>query len=196
MRLVTQRCPWTADDPQMIRYHDEEWGVPLHDDRRLFEFLVLETMQAGLSWRTILHKRDSFRRAFAGFDFRKVARFGAREVARLMKDAAIVRNRMKIRASINNARRFLDVREEFGSFDRYIWGFTDGAPVRHRFRTLGELPPRTELSDRISIDLKRRGFAFMGSTIVYAHLQATGMVNDHLVSCFRYSGRVRCYNRP
>jgi len=170
----------------MIAYHDTEWGVPLHDDRGLFEFLVLEGMQAGLSWATILRKRENFRKAFSGFDARRVAGYGAKDVQRLLEDPGIIRNRLKIEAAINNARRFLEVQKEFGSFDRYIWGFVEGKPIRNRFRTLSELPSRTPLSDRISKDLKSRGFKFTGSTIVYAHLQATGMVNDHMVHCFRY----------
>jgi len=170
----------------MIAYHDTEWGVPLHDDRGLFEFLVLEGMQAGLSWATILRKRENFRKAFSGFDARRVAVYGAKDVQRLLEDPGIIRNRLKIEAAINNARRFLEVQKEFGSFDRYIWGFVEGKPIRNRFRTLSELPARTPLSDRISKDLKSRGFKFTGSTIVYAHLQATGMVNDHMVHCFRY----------
>jgi DNA-3-methyladenine glycosylase I len=177
----------------MISYHDREWGVPLHDDRKLFEFLILEGMQAGLSWRTILGKRENFRKAFHGFDAARMARYGKREIRRLMTDAGIVRNRLKILAAINNARQFLKLQEEFGTFDRYIWGFIDRKPVQNRFRSLAELPPRTSLSDRISRDLKMRGFQFVGSTIVYAHMQATGMVNDHLVDCFRYrrAGRGR-----
>jgi len=170
----------------MIAYHDTEWGVPLHDDRGLFEFLVLEGMQAGLSWATILRKRENFRKAFSGFDARRVAVYGAKDVQRLLEDPGIIRNRLKIEAAINNARRFLEVQKEFGSFDRYIWGFVEGKPIRNRFRTLSELPARTPLSDRISKDLKSRGFKFTGSTIVYAHMQATGMVNDHMVHCFRY----------
>jgi len=181
-----QRCPWPGDDARMIAYHDEEWGVALHDDRKLFEFLILEGMQAGLSWSTILNKRENFRKAFHGFDPAKVARYTQRDVKRLLADAGIIRNRLKIAASINNAQRFLEVREEFGSFDRYIWQFVEGKPIKNRFRSLSQIPARTELSDAISKDLKQRGFKFAGSTIVYAHMQATGMVNDHLVSCFRY----------
>jgi DNA-3-methyladenine glycosylase I len=181
-----QRCPWPGDDARMIAYHDEEWGVPLHDDRKLFEFLILEGMQAGLSWSTILNKRENFRKAFHGFDPNKIARYTQRDVKRLLADAGIIRNRLKILAAINNAQRFLEVREEFGSFDRYIWRFVDGKPIRNRFRSLSQLPARTELSDAISKDLKQRGFKFVGSTIVYAHMQATGMANDHLVTCFRY----------
>jgi DNA-3-methyladenine glycosylase I len=181
-----QRCPWPGDDARMIAYHDEEWGKPLHDDRQLFEFLILEGMQAGLSWSTIFNKRENFRKAFHGFAPTKVAHYTQRDVKRLLADAGIIRNRLKILAAINNAQRFLEVREEFGSFDRYIWRFVDGKPIRNRFRSLSQIPARTELSDAISKDLKQRGFKFVGSTIVYAHMQATGMVNDHLVTCFRY----------
>lgn len=170
----------------MVAYHDTEWGVPVHDDERLFEFLVLESMQAGLSWAIVLRKRENFRRAFAAFDPVAVARFGAKDVARLCADPGIIRNRAKIQSVVKNARAFLAVREEFGSFARYIWGFVDGRPIRHSIRKLEDLPARSPESDRIAADMKRRGFSFMGSTIVYAHMQATGMVNDHLVQCFRY----------
>lgn len=181
-----RRCPWPSDDPLMIEYHDREWGVPLHDDGRIFEFLVLEGMQAGLSWRTVLHKRENFRRAFRGFDPRKVARFTARDIRRLLGDAGIIRNRAKIGATIGNARAFLEVQREFGSFDRYVWRFVGGKPIRNGFRGLRQLPARSKESDAMSEDLRRRGFRFVGSTICYAHMQATGMVNDHLVDCFRY----------
>ncbi len=177
---------WGEVDDLLAAYHDREWGVPLHDDRKLFEFLVLEGFQAGLSWNTILRKRENFRKAFHGFDVKKVARYGEKDIARLLADAGIIRNRLKVRAAVENARRFLEVQKEFGSFDRYIWGFVDGKPIRNRFRSLAELPARTPLSDRISADLKARGFRFVGSTIVYAHMQATGMVNDHITSCYRY----------
>ncbi len=180
------RCAWGSSNPLMIAYHDTEWGVPLHDDQRLFEFLILEGMQAGLSWNTILNKRENFRRAFAEFDVEKVARFGKRDMNRLLKDAGIIRNRLKIEAAITNAQRFLEVQKEFGSFDTYIWGFVAGQPVRNGFKSLKELPAKTPLSDVISKDLIKRGFKFVGSTIVYAHMQATGMVNDHTVDCFRY----------
>lgn len=183
----------------MSAYHDTEWGVPLHDDRGLFEFLVLEGMQAGLSWITILRKRESFRRAFSGFDPRRIAAYRERDVRRLLADPGIIRNRLKIEAAINNARLFLETQEEFGSFDSYIWRFVDGRPIRNRFRSLTELPARTPLSDTISKDLKDRGFKFTGSTIVYAHMQATGMVNDHMLYCFRHreicafeASRTRC----
>jgi DNA-3-methyladenine glycosylase I len=186
MPQKVRSCSWPTDDPLMLAYHDTEWGVPLHDDRQLFEFLVLEGMQAGLSWSTILRKRENFRRVFEGFDPARVAAYSRKEINRLLADEGIIRNRLKIEAAINNARRFLAVREEFGSFDSYIWGFVGGKPIRHRFRSLSELPATTAESDSISRDLKRRGFKFIGSTIIYAHMQATGMVNDHLISCFRY----------
>lgn len=181
-----KRCAW-ARTPASIAYHDAEWGVPVHDDRVLFEFITLEGAQAGLSWETILNKRDSYRVAFAGFDPGRVARFTPARCKILMSNAGIVRNRLKIASAIGNARAFLAVQRELGSFDRYIWSFVDGRPIRNRRRTLRELPARTALSDRISEDLRRRGFRFVGSTIVYAHLQATGMVNDHLVRCFRWA---------
>ncbi len=180
------RCWGVVDDPLMRDYHDREWGVPLHDDRAIFEFLVLEGMQAGLSWKLVLDKRENFRRAFRGFDPDKVARFGARDVRRLLGDAGIIRNRLKILGAINNAKKFLEVRKEFGTFDRYIWGFVGGRPLRSGLRSFADMPARTPLSDAISQDLKARGFKFVGSTVVYAHMQATGMVNDHLVTCFRY----------
>jgi len=170
----------------MVKYHDEEWGVPLHDDRRLFEFLTLEGAQAGLSWLTVLKKRQNYKKAFARFDPKKVARFSKRNVNMLMKDPRIIRNKLKIESTINNAARFLEVKEEFGSFDGYIWGFVDGKPIKNKFTTLKQLPTKTAISDAISKDLKKRGFKFIGPTICYAHMQATGMVNDHLTSCFRY----------
>jgi len=179
-----RRC-WGEGDPLMTAYHDEEWGVPLHDDNKIFEFLILEGMQAGLSWRTILNKRDNFRKAFHGFDPKKVARFTQEDVRRLLADAGIIRNRLKILAAINNAKRFLEVQKEFGSFDRYIWGFVGGKPICSRLMAFSKMPSRTPLSDRISTDLKARGFKFVGSTIIYSHMQATGLVNDHLVGCFR-----------
>jgi DNA-3-methyladenine glycosylase I len=181
-----RRCAWLGDDELMLEYHDREWGVPLHDDRRLFEFLVLEGMQAGLSWRTILHKRENFRKAFHKFDLAKIARYGMADIERLMADPGIIRNRAKIMAAVNNAQRFLEVQKAFKTFDRYIWGFVGRKPILNRFKKLGELPARTELSDAISADMKKRGFKFVGSTIVYAHMQATGMVNDHVVGCFRH----------
>jgi DNA-3-methyladenine glycosylase I len=180
------RCAWGSSNPLMIDYHDMEWGMPLHDEQRLFEFLVLEGMQAGLSWSTILNKRENFRAAFHDFDVARVARYTQRDVERLLKNAGIIRNRLKIEAAINNAKRFLDVQNEFGSFDAYIWSFVDGKPIKNAWRTLDEIPAKTPLSDAISKDLIKRGFKFVGSTIVYAHMQATGMVNDHTVDCFRY----------
>ena len=181
------RCPWCEGTELYRRYHDEEWGVPVHDDRRHFEFLVLESAQAGLSWSTILKKRENYRKAYRGFDPAVAARFGARDRERLLNDAGIVRNRLKIESSINNAKRFLEIQRQFGSFDSYLWGFVGGHPVVNRWKTLSEIPANTELSDTISKDLKARGFRFVGSTIIYAHLQAVGVVNDHLTGCFRHA---------
>jgi DNA-3-methyladenine glycosylase I len=180
-----RRCPWAGDDPLMIAYHDREWGRPVHDDRVLYEFLVLEGAQAGLSWSTILRKREGYRRAFAGFDVRKVARFGAADVARLMRDPGIVRNRLKIQSAIENARHVLEVAREHGSFDAYLWSFVGGAPIVRRRRSLGDVPATTPESDALAKDLKRHGFRFVGSTIVYAFMQAVGMANDHLTGCGR-----------
>jgi DNA-3-methyladenine glycosylase I len=188
--LPVTRCPWpTAGDPLYLAYHDEEWGVPVHDDRTIFEFLVLEAFQAGLSWRTILYKRENFRKAFAGFDYRKVARFGRRDVARLLKDEGIVRNRQKIEAAITNAQRFLEVRAEFGTFAKYMWSWVNGKPIVHRLRTLKDYPTVIDEAVAWSKDLKRRGFKFLGPTVVYAHMQAMGMVNDHTLDCFRRATR-------
>lgn len=181
-----KRCWGELEDALMRDYHDREWGKPLHDDRKIFEFLILEGMQAGLSWKLVLDKRENFRRAFRGFDPEKVARFTARDVRRLLGDAGIIRNRLKILGAINNAQRFLEVQKEFGTFDRYIWGFVGGKPVRNKRRSFAGMPARTPLSDTLSKDLKARGFKFVGSTVVYSHMQATGMINDHLVTCFRY----------
>ena len=183
---MKQRCPWPSDDKLMIKYHDKEWGVPVHNDRKLFEFLILEGFQAGLSWRTILHKRGNFRKAFDNFDFNKVAKYNKRKVNSLLKNEGIIRNRLKIEGAIINAKAFQQIRKEFGTFDKYIWGFVDGKPIKNKFKSLKHLPAKTALSDKISEDLKKRGFKFVGSTIVYAHMQATGMVNDHVVSCYRY----------
>lgn len=180
------RCTWPGSDPLMLAYHDEEWGTPLHDDRLLFEFLILEGAQAGLSWRTILNKRDHYRRAFDRFDAKKIARYDTRKKKQLLADAGIVRNRLKIDSAIDNARAFLEVQDEFGSFDGYIWKFVDGKPIRNEWRALKEIPASTKESDAMSKDLKKRGFRFVGSTICYAFMQATGMVNDHMVDCFRY----------
>jgi DNA-3-methyladenine glycosylase I len=181
-----KRCAWSGTDPLYIAYHDTEWGVPVHDDRLLFEFLVLEGAQAGLSWSTILRKRDAYRRAFDSFDPRTVARYDKRKVAALLADTGIVRNRAKIESAIKNAKAFLDVQDEFGCFDAYQWRFVDGRPVQNRRRAVGDIPSRTAQSDAMSEDLKRRGFTFVGSTIVYAHMQAIGMVNDHVLDCFRH----------
>lgn len=183
---VKARCAWAGNDPGMIAYHDEEWGVPVHDDRKHYEFLVLEAMQAGLSWAIVLRKREGFRKAFRGFDPTRVARMGARDVTRLMADAGIIRNRLKIEAAIENARRFMAVQEEFGSFDDYVWRFVGGRPAVNEVRSLKEIQATSRQSDALSKDLKRRGFRFVGSTVIYAHMQATGLVNDHEVGCFRY----------
>jgi DNA-3-methyladenine glycosylase I len=180
------RCGWSTTDPLYIDYHDTEWGVPLHDDRKLFEFLVLEGAQAGLSWLTILKRRPGYRKAFDRFDPRKVARYGPAEVRRLLADRGIIRNRLKVLSAVNNARAFMNVQDEFGSFDRYIWKFVGGKPIVNRFRSLSEIPAKTPLAERLSRDLRARGFTFVGPTIAYAHMQATGMVNDHLVGCFRH----------
>jgi DNA-3-methyladenine glycosylase I len=171
----------------MVRYHDEEWGVPVHDDRRLFEFLILEGAQAGLTWRTILDRREGYRRALDEFDARKIARYEAKDVKRLLSDSGIIRNRLKIAATILNAQKYLEIQEEFGTFDAYIWQFVDGKPLDNRTRSIKQIPATTDRSDRMSKDLKKRGFKFVGSTICYAFMQAVGMVNDHEVSCFRHS---------
>jgi DNA-3-methyladenine glycosylase I len=186
MKKDQQTCSWPTGDPLLIEYHDKEWGVPLHNDRKLFEFLVLEGFQAGLSWLTVLRKRVNFRKAFDDFDFNKVAKYDKRKISSLLKDSGIIRNKLKIESAVVNAKAFIKVRKEFGTFDKYIWSFTGGMPVNNGFRSLKELPARTELSDLISMDLKKRGFKFVGSTIVYAHMQATGMVNDHIKDCYRY----------
>lgn len=192
----SNRCPWVdLAKADYVEYHDREWGVPVHDDRVMFEFLTLEAAQAGLSWYTVLRKRDSYRKAFAGFDPEKVARYGKRQVAALMKNAGIIRNQAKILAAINNARKFLDVQEEFGSFDPYIWGFVGGQPVVHNLKALKDYPASSPESDALSKDLKQRGFKFVGSTICYAHMQATGMVNDHVQSCFRRQSIIAGYKK-
>jgi DNA-3-methyladenine glycosylase I len=179
-------CDWPGADALMQRYHDVEWGVPLHEDRKHFEFLILEGAQAGLSWRTILNRREGYRRAYARFDPKRVAAFDRLDVRRLLADSGIIRNRLKIEASVRNARAFLDVQREFGSFNAYVWRFVGGRPKRNHWRTLAQLPAKTAESDALSRDLIARGFSFVGSTIIYAHMQAVGMVNDHLVGCFRY----------
>lgn len=180
------RCGWSGSDPLYCRYHDEEWGVPVHDDRLLFEFLTLEGAQAGLSWITILRKRDAYREAFAGFDPEVVARFDQTKIATLLANPGIVRNRLKVESAVSNARAFLAVQEQFGSFDAYMWRFVDGRPVQNSWKSLAEVPASTPVSDALSKDLKQRGFRFVGSTICYAHMQAVGMVNDHTTDCFRW----------
>ena len=186
------RCGWAnPKNPLYLEYHDTEWGVPVHDDRRLFEFLILEGAQAGLSWETILNKRENYRKAFDQFDPNKVARYDARRIARLMADPGIVRNRLKIASAVTNARAFLAVQEEFGSFDAYQWRFVGGAPLQNRRQTMRDVPPRTAESDAYSKDLKQRGFKFVGTTIIYAHMQACGMVNDHVIGCFRHAAVAR-----
>ena len=181
-----ERCPWCGTDPLYVAYHDEEWGVPEYDQRRLFEFLLLEGAQAGLSWTTILRKRENYRKAFDGFDAEKIARYREGRTRKLMEDAGIVRNRLKIASAVGNAKAFLKVREEFGSFDRYIGGFVEGTPKQNRWQKMSDIPAQTDEATAMSVDLKKRGFNFVGPTICYAFMQATGMVNDHVTSCFRY----------
>ncbi|RIK72332.1 DNA-3-methyladenine glycosylase I [candidate division KSB1 bacterium] len=183
---MTRRCEWCGDDPLYVAYHDEEWGVPVHDDRRLFEMLILEGAQAGLSWSTILKKRENYRKAFNRFDARKIAKYDKAKIAKLLADPGIVRNRLKIAATVQNARAFLEVQKEFGSFDRYIWQFVGGKPKQNRWKSLKEIPAKTAASDAMSKDLKKRGFSFVGSTICYAFMQAVGMANDHITTCFRH----------
>jgi DNA-3-methyladenine glycosylase I len=186
MKNNKQTCSWPKGDPLLTKYHDTEWGVPLHNDKKLFEFLILEGFQAGLSWLTILKKRENFRKAFDKFDFNKVANYDQRKIASLLQDSGIIRNKLKIESAVTNAKAFIDVRKEFGTFNTYIWKFTGSKPIHNEFEALKDIPTKTKLSDLISKDLKKRGFKFVGSTIVYAHMQATGMVNDHIKSCFRY----------
>ncbi len=183
-----QRCGWVPlNKPIYVKYHDEEWGVPVHDDIKMFEFLVLESFQAGLSWEIVLNKRENFRSGFAEFDFNQVANFGEDKVQELLQDKGIVRNQLKIRAAVNNAQRYLEIIEEFGSFCKYFWNFTHGKPIVNHFKTLADIPASTPLSDTMSKDLKQRGFKFLGTTVMYAHMQAVGMVNDHVEECFRYT---------
>jgi DNA-3-methyladenine glycosylase I len=193
MKNNKQTCSWPKGDPLLTKYHDTEWGVPLHNDRKLFEFLILEGFQAGLSWLTILRKRENFRKAFDKFDFNKVANYGQRKIDSLLQDSGIIRNKLKIKSAVTNAKAFIGVRKEFGSFNKYIWGFTGGKLIQNEFESLEEIPAKTELSDLISKDLRKRGFKFVGSTIVYAHMQATGMVNDHIKSCFRHKEIIEKY---
>ncbi len=182
-----KRCGWCEGDPLYEAYHDEEWGVPVYDDATLFEFLVLETFQAGLSWITILRKRENFRKAFDAFDYKKIANYSEDKIQELLQDAGIIRNKLKVRATVTNAQLFMKVQVEFGSFSKYIWGFVDGKPITNAVIDYKIAPPTTKISDALSKDLKKRGFKFVGSTVMYAHMQATGMVNDHEVDCFRYS---------
>ena len=185
--MSKKRCAWCIGDPLYETYHDEEWGKPIFDDNKLFEFLILETFQAGLSWVTVLRKRENFRKAFDGFDYKKVANYDQKKIDSLLQDAGIIRNKLKIHATVSNAKAFMKVQDEFGSFSNYIWGFVDGKPIKNKFKSIKDLPANTPLSDTISKDLKSRGFKFVGTTVVYAHMQATGMVNDHETSCFRYN---------
>lgn len=180
------RCSWCESSDLYKKYHDTEWGVPVYDDQQLFEFLILETFQAGLSWITVLKKRENFRLAFDFFDYKKIAIYDEEKFEELIQNAGIIRNKLKIKAAISNAQAFMEIQKEFGSFSKYIWGFTNGKPIQNNFNTLAEIPATTPLSDTISKDLKKRGFKFVGSTVIYAHMQATGMVNDHITSCFRY----------
>ena len=182
----TNRCDWANTSTIYQKYHDEEWGTPVYDDAKLFEFLILETFQAGLSWITILRKRENFRRAFDHFDYQKIAKYDSKKESELLQNSGIIRNRLKIKAAINNAQAFLKIQEEFGSFSKYLWAFIDGKPIQNKFMTIQEVPATTPLSDLISKNLKVHGFKFVGSTVVYAHLQACGMVNDHLTTCFKY----------
>ena len=186
MENKKNRCSWCEGDKLYEKYHDKEWGIPLYDDLKLFEFLTLETFQAGLSWITVLHKREYFRKAFDRFDYEKVAGFGEEKIDALLNNEGIIRNRQKIKSAINNAQRFISIRQKYGSFSHYIWDFVGGKPLQNSFEKLEEIPSKTKLSDKISKDLKLKGFQFVGPTVVYAHMQASGMVNDHLVGCFRY----------
>ena len=183
---TNKRCIWPTGDPLMLRYHDLEWGVPVHSDKKLYEFFVLDAFQAGLSWRTVLHKRVNFKKAFSNFNFHKVSKYTKKDFQRLMGDSGIIRNRLKIEAAITNSKKFLEIRKEFGTFDKYIWSFTKGQTIQNKHQSLKKLPAKTDLSDKISLDLKKRGFKFVGSTIIYAFMQASGIVNDHTTNCFRY----------
>ena len=183
---MKERCPWAGNDPLYLEYHDREWGVPVHDDRKLFEFLVLEGAQAGLSWITVLRKRENYRKAFENFDPEKIASFGHKKVEELLLHEGLIRNRRKIESVIDNAEAFLRVREEFSGFSNYMWSFVEGIPIQNCWKEMGEVPPYTPLAEKLSKDLKKRGFTFVGPTIIYSHMQAIGMVNDHLVSCFRH----------
>lgn len=191
---MIQRCSWCENDELYIKYHDEEWGVPVHDDKKHFEFLFLEGAQAGLSWLIVLKKRESYRKAFDDFDPIKIANYSDKKINKLMENPNIIKNRNKINASINNAQKFLEIQDKFGSFDKYIWNFVDGKPIINSWIKISDLPAKTKLSEDISKDLKKRGFKYVGSTIVYAHMQAIGIVNDHITSCFRYNQLVNLFN--
>lgn len=182
-----KRCGWCVGDSLYEAYHDEEWGVPLYDDEGIFEFLILETFQAGLSWITILRKRENFREALDNFDYKKIAEYSEEKIQELLQNSGIIRNKLKVRATVTNAQAFMEIQKEFGSFSKYIWSFVDGKPIRNKVVNYKQAPPTTEISDRLSKDLKKRNFKFVGSTVMYAHMQATGMVNDHEIDCFRYS---------
>jgi len=184
---MKKRCEWCGDNPLYVNYHDKEWGVPVHNDKKIFEFLILEGAQAGLSWLTVLKKRDAYRKAFDGFDFNKIANYRESKIKALLNNSGIIRNRLKVRSSVQNARAFIDVRKEFGTFNKYIWQYVQDRPLQNHWKAMKDLPAKTEISDAISKDLKKRGFNFVGSTIIYAHMQATGMVNDHTIDCFRYT---------
>ena len=181
-----KRCSWCGEDPLYVKYHDTEWGTPVYDDDKLFEFLILETFQAGLSWITVLRKRENFRKAFDQFNYQKIAKYDDKKYMELLQNVGIIRNKLKIKATISNAISFMEIQKEFGSFSRYIWGFVNHKPIVNHYKNLNEIPATTELSDKLSKDLKKRGFKFVGSTVIYAHMQATGMVNDHIVDCFRH----------
>lgn len=185
--MTKHRCHWCIGDPLYEAYHDQEWGVPVYDDATLFEFLTLETFQAGLSWITVLRKRENFKKAFDNFDYKKIAKYKQTKIDSLLQDAGIIRNKLKVNAAVTNAQAFKEVQKEYGSFSKYIWGFVNGKPIKNEFKSLNEIPANTPLSNRISKDLKKRGFKFVGTTVVYAHMQATGMVNDHETNCFRYN---------
>ncbi len=186
MAETRTRCSWSISDPLYIKYHDQEWGVPVHDDRKIFEFLVLEGAQAGLSWLTVLKKRENYRKAFDGFDYKKIAKYDGSKINKLLQDPGIIRNRLKVNSVVNNAKAFMEVQKEFGTFDSYIWKFVNGMPRRNRWKSIRQIPAHTKESDLMSKDLLERGFKFAGTTICYSHMQATGMVNDHITSCFRY----------
>jgi DNA-3-methyladenine glycosylase I len=188
------RCNWVNQNPKMITYHDQEWGVPVFDDQKIFEFLCLESAQAGLSWETVLNKREGYKKAFDNFDYKKIAEYNQKKVAELLLNPEIIRNKLKVNAAVTNAQKFIEVQKEFGSFSKYIWSFVDNKPIQNNLKTQSDIQATSEISDKLSKDLIKRGFKFVGSTIIYAHMQATGMINDHLVSCFRYKEVKKCYS--